>query len=372
MLSKILSKRGAHIIQNGHPLNQTRRSIISLTQPRHHSHPRPINLFSDYPMWNNRPTSYVPAYKNQFKLQSYEKHVEEAETSEKWPKSQHGGDVWQSTISDPHVLKGWMTVEYDYRVYCGSWEPVFPPKPDVKKGALVAGAQFYRTTAWKDAAQSPNEPAIMTVAALDPDNQRSVDSAAQLPCPDSTVPEGEADFRHMRLPVWHADRRPAIYFSSAVVVACSAAFFRGVIHKLVYQMWPGRDVFASGIVECDLRPIIPGQNFVVKWRGKPIFVRRRTDEMIAMAQKDDALVGSMRDPETDVQRCPRPEWLICIGVCTHLGCIPFPDQGNWGGYFCPCHGSHYDHAGRIRQGPAPANLEIPDHAWIDDATVRIG
>lgn len=294
------------------------------------------------------------------------------ETAPRWPPSQNGGDTWQSTIGDPHVLKGWASHDYAYRSYCASWEPSFPPKPNIKSGALVAGAQFYRTTAWRDAAASPSEPAILTVARLDPDNQRSVDAAAHLANPFSTVPDGEYDIRHARLPVWHADRRPAIYFNTAIAVACTFAFFRGLIGKCVYQMWPGKDVFAAGIIEVDLRPVMEGQNFVVKWRGKPVFVRNRTQEMITLAKNEDALIGSMRDPELDSQRCPRPQWLICIGVCTHLGCIPYPDQGNWGGYFCPCHGSHYDHSGRIRMGPAPSNLEIPPYKFLDDNTIKIG
>jgi len=147
---------------------------------------------------------------------------------------------------------------------------------------------------------------------------------------------------------------------------------RAVCCKLVHGMWPAKDVFAAGIVEVDVRPIREGQNFVVKWRSKPVFIRKRTQEMIDSCKKDDVLVASMRDPETDAQRCKKPEWLICIGVCTHLGCIPQPDAGNFGGYFCPCHGSHYDYAGRMRQGPAPKNLEVPPHAFIDDDTVKLG
>lgn len=137
-------------------------------------------------------------------------------------------------------------------------------------------------------------------------------------------------------------------------------------------MWPAKDVFAAGVVEVDIRPIREGQNFTVKWRNKPVFIRRRTPEMIAAAKKDDPIVASMREPATDAERCKRPEWLICVGICTHLGCIPQPDAGNFGGYFCPCHGSHYDYAGRIRQGPAPKNLELLPTQFLDDNTVKLG
>ncbi|CAK0845235.1 unnamed protein product, partial [Prorocentrum cordatum] len=147
---------------------------------------------------------------------------------------------------------------------------------------------------------------------------------------------------------------------------------RAVVCKLLHGMWPAMDVFAAGVVEVDLRPVRLGQNFVVKWRNKPVFIRKRTQAMIDSATKDDCLAPSMREPATDAQRCKKSEWLICIGVCTHLGCIPQPDAGNYGGYFCPCHGSHYDHAGRIRQGPAPKNLEVPPHSFIDEFTVKLG
>merc|ERR1711869_194968 len=105
--------------------------------------------------------------------------------------------------------------------------------------------------------------------------------------------------------------------------------------KAVYTWWPSKDVFAAGVIEVDLSQIVEGQNFIVKWRGKPVFVRKRTAEMIAEARKDDAIVSSLRDPSKDTDRAPRAEWLVAIGFCTHLGCIPYPDQGLYpnGGYF---------------------------------------
>lgn len=344
------------------------------SKPRRHGHPRQIQMMGAWPHWRSLPNSHKPNYKNTFVLKPVSEHVKELEERKAptWPRIKNAGQAWQSTIGDPHGLKGWWTPEYTYEPYCVTWEPALPPMPNVKKGDLIAGAQFYRTQGWREAMSSPTEPAIQTVGRLDPDNQRPVDLVAHMPVPESTTPEGEFDYRHNRLPVWHADRRPWIYFMSAGVTACGFAFLRGLIHKTVYSWWPAKDVFAAGIIEADLRPIYVGQNFVVKWRGKPVFLKRRTPEQIALAQADDAIVGSLRDPEIDAKRCPRPEWLICLGVCTHLGCIPFPDQGNWGGYFCPCHGSHYDHSGRIRAGPAPLNLEIVQHDFIDDVTVKIG
>merc|ERR1711972_1209942 len=178
--------------------------------------------------------------------------------------------------------------------------------------------------------------------------------------------------RANRLPIGHADRRPFIYFTAAVTGFVGTSMLRTFVCKLIHVGWPAKDVFAAGIVEVDIRSVRPGQNFVVKWRNKPVFIRRRTEDMIEKSRKDDPLVASMRDPATDAERCKNPEWLICIGVCTHLGCIPQADAGNWGGYFCPCHGSHYDHAGRIRQGPAPKNLELPPITFVDEFTVKLG
>merc|ERR1711972_628704 len=116
--------------------------------------------------------------------------------------------------------------------------------------------------------------------------------------PESTVPEGVLDFRTNRLPIGHADRRPWVYFLCASSGFVLLSLTRATCAKLVHVMWPAKDVFAAGIVEVDIRQVEPGQNFVVKWRNKPVFIRRRTPEMIAAAQKDDAIVASMRDPES--------------------------------------------------------------------------
>ena len=135
------------------------------------------------------------------------------------------------------------------------------------------------------------------------------------------------------------------------------------------------DVLALSSIEVDLGPIEEGQSITVKWRGKPVFIRHRTAEEIRQAKADDA--ADLPDPQTDEARVQRPEWLIMVGVCTHLGCIPLGQKtgdpkGEFGGWFCPCHGSHYDMSGRIRKGPAPENLEVPHHTFIGDGIVRIG
>ena len=127
------------------------------------------------------------------------------------------------------------------------------------------------------------------------------------------------------------------------------------------------DVLALSKIEVDLSVIPEGKNIVVKWRGKPLFVRHRTQEEIDLAHDID--ITTLRDPQHDDDRVVRPEWLILMGVCTHLGCVPIANAGDFGGYFCPCHGSHYDTSGRIRKGPAPLNLEVPPYEFNDETLV---
>ena len=140
-------------------------------------------------------------------------------------------------------------------------------------------------------------------------------------------------------------------------------------------MNPSADVLALTSIEVDLEPIALGQRITVKWRGQPVFISHRTPEEITKAKADDA--AGLRDPEPDSARVQRDEWLIVIGICTHLGCIPLGQKpgdprGKWDGWFCPCHGSHYDIAGRIRKGPAPKNLYLPPYEFGEGGLVRIG
>jgi len=314
----------------------------------------------------NAPASEKPLFKNEFVQATPAEHAEMMKNAVKPPVVTDTTELMQSYGGDPHQTYGvadWRHVHYDV-----TREPTFPRKPDLSKGELASGATVTRTDVWHD----PNEPAITSVAKFSPENFRPAGWAENAPMPTTTCPEGTLDFRANRLPIGHADRRPWVYFLAASTGFIGLSLIRVIACKLVHTMWPAKDVFAAGIVEVDLRPVREGQNFVVKWRSKPVFIRRRTPDMIAEAKKDDPLVASMREPATDADRCKKPEWLICIGVCTHLGCIPTPDQGNWGGYFCPCHGSHYDHAGRIRQGPAPKNLELPPYEFVDEMTVKLG
>jgi len=162
-----------------------------------------------------------------------------------------------------------------------------------------------------------------------------------------------------------------LYASSAVgVVGAGLALW-----PFIDSMNPAADVLALASTEVDLSPIEVGQAVTVMWRGKPVFVRHRTAEEIEAARAVD--VDALRDPEPDDARVKKPEWLVMIGVCTHLGCIPLGQKpadpkGEFGGWFCPCHGSHYDTSGRIRKGPAPLNLPVPEYTFLDDATLEIG
>ena len=138
---------------------------------------------------------------------------------------------------------------------------------------------------------------------------------------------------------------------------------------------PAADTLALSSVEVNVQAIQVGQAITVKWRGKPVFIRHRTPAEIAAAEATD--VASLRDPEPDSKRVLKPEWLILVGICTHLGCVPNgqkngENRGEFGGWFCPCHGSQYDTAGRIRKGPAPSNLPLPPYRFVTDTRVVIG
>ncbi|KAL2121194.1 hypothetical protein VTJ04DRAFT_5221 [Mycothermus thermophilus] len=160
------------------------------------------------------------------------------------------------------------------------------------------------------------------------------------------------------------------YFMVGTMGAITAAGAKNTIHEFLVNMSASADVLAMAKVEVDLNAIPEGKNVIIKWRGKPVFIRHRTAEEIEEA--NNVNVASLRHPETDEQRVKKPEWLVMLGVCTHLGCVPIGEAGDFGGWFCPCHGSHYDISGRIRKGPAPLNLEIPQYEITDDNKLVVG
>lgn len=158
--------------------------------------------------------------------------------------------------------------------------------------------------------------------------------------------------------------------------AMGAVAAGSVVWPFINQMNPAADTKALSTTEVDVASVAEGQAITVMWRGKPVFIRHRTAKEIAESKEVD--VSLLRDKQTDEQRFKtKPEWLVVIGVCTHLGCVPLGQKtgemrGDYNGWFCPCHGSAYDTSGRIRKGPAPKNLEVPMYSFISDTVIRIG
>jgi len=164
-----------------------------------------------------------------------------------------------------------------------------------------------------------------------------------------------------------SERREFLFTAS---YALGAVGVGAAMWPLIDQMNPDASVKALANTEVDISNIELGKTITVLWRGKPVFIRRRTQEEISKAQNVN--LKELIDPQKDEDRVKKSEWLIMTGVCTHLGCIPLGDKGDFGGWFCPCHGSHYDTSGRIRKGPAPTNLEIPKYEFVDNNTIKIG
>jgi ubiquinol-cytochrome c reductase iron-sulfur subunit len=165
-------------------------------------------------------------------------------------------------------------------------------------------------------------------------------------------------------------RRDFLYIATGVVGAVGVA---AAAWPLIAQMNPDASTIAAGApIEVDLAPIAEGQVIKVFWRGKPIFINHRTPKQIEEARSVN--VASLPDPQPDSARVKQghDQWQVLIGICTHLGCIPIAHQGQYDGYFCPCHGSVYDTSGRIRQGPAPSNLPLPPYEFVSDNKIRIG
>lgn len=171
-----------------------------------------------------------------------------------------------------------------------------------------------------------------------------------------------------------ASRRDFLHVAATVAPVVGVAV---AAWPFIDQMNPAADTLALASVEVDLSAIGEGEAVVIKWRGKPVFVRHRTPEEIAEANSVD--MAALVDKQTDAERVQEghEKWLVVMGICTHLGCVPLgtkagDDRGDFGGWFCPCHGSHYDTSGRIRKGPAPKNLEVPTYAFLNDSTLKIG
>lgn len=164
-------------------------------------------------------------------------------------------------------------------------------------------------------------------------------------------------------------RRDFIILTATAMVGVGVGAF---LWPVIDTLNPAADVLALSSIEVDLSAIQPGQTITVKWRGKPVFIRHRTKEEIAKA--NSVTLRELPDPEEDSKRVKKDheQWIVMVGICTHLGCVPLDQQGDYGGWFCPCHGSHYDISGRVRKGPAPKNMLIPDYEFISDSKIKIG
>jgi len=198
----------------------------------------------------------------------------------------------------------------------------------------------------------------------------------------NAVPTTPGSFRHIHtsvakkeephVPDWtpykassDSGSRALSYFLIGSMGVVTASVAKSTVTGFLASMSASADVLALAKVEVEMNNIPEGKNVVIKWRGKPVFIRHRTAEEIEEANQVD--LKALRDPETDEARTKKPEWLVMLGVCTHLGCVPIGESGDYGGWFCPCHGSHYDISGRIRKGPAPLNLEVPAYSFDESA-----
>jgi ubiquinol-cytochrome c reductase iron-sulfur subunit len=166
------------------------------------------------------------------------------------------------------------------------------------------------------------------------------------------------------------ERRAFTYLMLSSVRFAYASSARLLVVKFVASMSASAEVLALAFSEFDLSEIEMGKTITVKWRGKPVFIRRRTPEEIAT--EDAVPMSHLRDQESDADRCLKQEFMVVLGICPHLGCVPIANAGDFGGWFCPCHGSHYDVSGRIRKGPAPLNLEVPPYKFIEENIILMG
>lgn len=169
-------------------------------------------------------------------------------------------------------------------------------------------------------------------------------------------------------------KRDFIFLSTGAVAAAGAV---SLIWPFVAQMGKAADTLAAGSVEIDLSTLDVGAQLKVLWRGKPLFVRHRTEKEISEAEAVD--IVSLRDPQSDDERLIpdmnghlQRQFLVMVGVCTHFGCVPVGEAGDFDGWYCPCHGSHYDSSGRIRKGPAPSNMKIPPYQYVSENIIKVG
>mmetsp|Transcript_6570 Transcript_6570/g.14660 ORF Transcript_6570/g.14660 Transcript_6570/m.14660 type:complete len:257 (+) Transcript_6570:96-866(+) len=244
------------------------------------------------------------------------------------------------------------------------------PRAVATKNATTAGRRFVGTT--PRALQA-------TYGSSSIDKLMPNDGAVNKVTPDGLLPEEKLDelgsvdhgYETDRIDkVAEPERRAFAYLMLSSIRFVYASSARAIVVKLLGNISPAADVLAMAFSEFELADMEYGKSLTVTWRGKPLFIRRRTPEEIQVER--NVGMDQLRDPETDDDRVINPEFVIVLAICPHLGCVPIADAGNYGGFFCPCHGSHYDTVGRIRQGPAPLNLEVPPYKFSDEYSVIIG
>jgi len=188
---------------------------------------------------------------------------------------------------------------------------------------------------------------------------------------ESSAPSGAATQPPSGPPAEPVTKRDFLKLTTTAFVVVGVG---AIAWPFVRSLAPAADVVALASTDVNLEPILEGMAVTVMWRGRPVFVRHRTAAEIEAARNPE---GTLPDPQEDAARVQRPEWLVVVGICTHLGCVPLgqrptDQRGQFGGWFCPCHGSHYDTSGRIRRGPAPRNLDVPEYTFTSPTSIRIG
>lgn len=201
-------------------------------------------------------------------------------------------------------------------------------------------------------------------------NMSSKFSHHRLAHTDIPPPDFSAYRRSNRKENTEETRKAFTYLITAGTTIGSTYGAKAIVQQFISSMNPSSDVLAIAKLEVDLSEIPEGKSVTFKWRGRPLFIRRRSEAEVSLVRS--VPLSELRDPQRDEDRVVKPEWLILIGVCTHLGCVPIANAGDFGGYYCPCHGSHFDASGRIRKGPAPINLNIPEYNFINESTVVVG
>jgi len=234
---------------------------------------------------------------------------------------------------------------------------------------IVVAPQRLVQTSYAMSKLTPTGADRVSVSLCSPAQVRFAHTDVQVPDFSAYRRDGTKDSHASSAPT-AAKRQAFTYMFVGGGTMAGAYAAKTVVGEFVSSLSASADVLAMAKIEIKLADIPEGKNMTFKWRGKPLFVRHRTAEEISAEQSVD--VSQLRHAETDGERVKDPEWLVLLGICTHLGCVPLANAGDYGGYYCPCHGSHYDASGRIRKGPAPLNMEIPEYEFPEEGLLIVG